>query len=99
MKILDREFDQRPITWKERRALHHKHAQVFLGSVFKDGKIIKMKMDWDVFYESVEMALNIAFEDLEKELDGLTDSEIDTVGQSLLLEYLDPLKKKNGSSG
>jgi hypothetical protein len=99
MKILDREYDLRPITWKDRRALHAKHAQVYLGSEFGEGNITKMNIDWDRFYEVIELALNIAFNDPEKELDGLTDSEIDTVGQSLLNEYLNPAKKKNGSSG
>ena len=100
MKILDRDFDLNKITWKDRRALHAKHAQVYLGSEFDGGgSISKVNIDWDRFYEVIDMALNIAFEEPENELDGLTDAEIDTVGQSILNEYLNPSKKKNGSSG
>lgn len=97
MVINSKEYNVRPITWKERRNLHARHAQIYLNSDFNEQGVKTLKIDWDKYYEVIEIALGIAFDNPEKELDGLTDAEIDAVGQSIINEYLNPSKKKNGS--
>ena len=51
----------------------------------------------DKFYEAMEYALNVAFDNPEESLKDLNHAQIDEVGQRVMTLYLNPLKK-NGSS-
>ena len=62
-----------------------------------NGNIEDVSIDFDKFYEAMEYALEIAFDDPEKELEGKNHSEIDEVGQAIMTQYLNPVKK-NGNS-
>jgi hypothetical protein len=91
------ELEVTDISFKDRRKLHHLHTQAYFKSVLNgDGSVGEVKIDFDKFYEAMEFALSIAFRDLESEMEGKSDAEIDAVGQALVNSYLNPVKK-NGN--
>ena len=57
------------------------------------------EIDWNKYYDAIEMALNIAFADPESAVKGLTDAEIDSLGQAIIQNYLVIEKKANGDVG
>jgi hypothetical protein len=97
IKTKDAEYDCRDITWKQSRRLHHLHTQAYLGSMISGGTIDEVSIDFDKFYEAMEFALEVAFDNPENELEGKNHAEIDEVGQAVMTQYLNPVKK-NGNS-
>ena len=61
------------------------------------GTIDEVSIDFDKFYEAMEFALEVAFDNPENELEGKNHAEIDEVGQAVITQYLNPVKK-NGNS-
>ncbi len=61
------------------------------------GTIDEVSIDFDKFYEAMEFALEVAFDNPENELEGKNHAEIDEVGQAVMTQYLNPVKK-NGNS-
>lgn len=97
IKIQKTEYTCRDITWKQSRQLHHLHTQAFLGPVIQGSSIEDVKIDFDKFYEAMEFALEVAFENPEETLKDKNHTEIDEIGQMIMTQYLNPLKK-NGDS-
>ncbi len=63
----------------------------------QSGSIEDVKIDFDKFYEAMEFALEVAFENPEETLKDKNHSEVDEIGQTIMTQYLNPLKK-NGDS-
>ena len=74
-----------------------KDAEAYLGSMISGGTIDEVSIDFDKFYEAMEFALEVAFDNPENELEGKNHAEIDEVGQAVMTQYLNPVKK-NGNS-
>ena len=91
------DYEINDINWKQSRRLHHLHKQAYFQSSIKNNKIEDLKIDFDKFYEAVDFAIEVAFDDVEGSLRGLDHSHIDEIGQTIMSEYLNPLKK-NGNS-
>jgi|15BtaG_2_1085339.scaffolds.fasta_scaffold02301_4 ADP-dependent phosphofructokinase/glucokinase len=92
IQALGREWNINPISWGDRRKLHRIHSQIYITSLInKDNSI-----DWEKYWDAIEFSLSVAFDDVEKELNGLTDSDIDSLGQKLMNHYLAMEKKENG---
>ena len=53
-------------------------------------------INYDQYYDAIEAALNIAFNDVEKSVEGLTHDEIDTLGITILNKYTTIEKKASG---
>ena len=83
IKVLDKEWSVRPISFKQRRKLFHLHSASFI-----DPKLQGQDFSWDKFAEAMEFALEIAFVDVEKTCEGMSDLDIDTLAQAVLNHYL-----------
>lgn len=94
MEHQGREYNVNPISWGDRRKLHRIHSQIYINTILKN----EGELNWDKYWESIDFALSVAFDDVEHELDGLTDAEIDSLGQKLMNHYLSLEKKENGGS-
>jgi hypothetical protein len=95
--VQEKEYKIKEINWKQSRHLHHLHTQAYFASQIVGGKVQDLQVDFDKFYQAMEYAIDIAFDNPEESLHGLNHSEIDMVGQQILTEYLNPVKK-NGNS-
>ena len=95
--VQEKKYKIKEINWKQSRHLHHLHTQAYFASSITDGKVDDLKIDFDKFYEAMEYAIDIAFDNPEESLKDLNHAQIDEVGQRILTEYLNPVKK-NGSS-
>ena len=93
MKFKGREYNVNPISWGDRRKLHRIHSQIYIGTLVGDTGI-----NWDKYWEAIEFALSVAFDDVEHELGTLNDAEIDSLGQKLMNHYLALEKKESGGS-
>jgi hypothetical protein len=78
------EFEVKPLTFKDRRALHRMEV-----SSIKNGEI-----DLTTFYNALEWILDFAFENPEESLKGLDDNQIDEVLLAIYNKYKEPSKKK-----
>ena len=92
IEALQKKWDINPITFKDRRKLHSVHSQSYAPAVLNKSN----EIDWNKYYDAIELALSIAFSDPEKSVDGLTDTEIDGLGQVIIQSYLFIEKKANG---
>jgi|TARA_R100000482_G_C5075807_1_gene123597 hypothetical protein len=97
LTVQEKEYKIKEINWKQSRHLHHLHTQAYFASSISDGKVDDLKIDFDKFYEAMEYAIDVAFDNPEESLKDLNHAQIDEVGQRILTEYLNPVKK-NGSS-
>lgn len=91
------DYEVNDINWKQSRRLHHLHKQAYFTSKIRNNKIEDLKIDFDKFYEAMEYAIEVAFDDAEESLKGLDHAHIDEIGQTIMTRYLNPLKK-NGNS-
>jgi len=94
MQFQGREYNVNPITWGDRRKLHRIHSQIYINRLIDSDNPV----DWDKYWEAIEFSLSVAFDDVENELKGLTDAEIDSLGQHIMNHYLSFEKKENGGS-
>ena len=92
IEALGKKWEINGINYKPRRKLHAIHAQAYVNAVLnKSNEIV-----WDKYYDALEIALSIAFDDVENSTKGLTDTEIDALGQVILNKYFTIEKKANG---
>ena len=94
IEALKKKWDINPITFKDRRKLHAVHSQSYAPAVLNQSN----EIDWDKYYDAIELALSLAFSDPEKTVEGLTDAEIDGLGQVIIQSYLNIEKKANGGA-
>ncbi len=92
IEALKKKWDINPITFNNRRKLHAVHSQSYAPAVLNKSN----EIDWDKYYDAIEMALSIAFTNPESAVEGLTDAEIDALGQAIIQSYLFIEKKANG---
>ena len=90
IEALGKKWEINGIDWKPRRKLHAIHSQAYAPAVLNKSN----EIDWDKYWDALEMALSIAFSKPEESLKGLTDAEIDKVGQVIINSYLDSIEKK-----
>jgi len=83
------EFDIRPITFGERRELHRLEMKVFWND----------EIERDAYFDLLNWCMDKAFENPEKSLKTLDDSQIDEVLNDVYLEYKGLTKKKTPKSG
>ena len=95
IKALGKKWEVNTIDYKPRRKLHAIHAQCYSKAVMNQSN----EIDWPKYYDAIEIALNIAFADPESATEGLTDVEIDILGQAILTRYFTIEKKANGDVG
>ena len=95
IEALGKKWEINGIDFKPRRKLHAIHSQSYAPAVLNKSN----EIDWDKYYDAIEMALSIAFTNPESAVDGLTDSEIDALGQVIIQSYLFIEKKANGGVG
>tara|TARA_Y100000034_G_scaffold130413_1_gene188857 strand:- start:311 stop:604 length:294 start_codon:yes stop_codon:yes gene_type:complete len=95
IEALKKKWDVNPITFKNRRKLHAVHSQSYAPAVLNNSN----EIDWDKYYDAIELALSIAFSNPEEAVEGLTDAEIDGLGQTVIQHYLNIEKKANGGVG
>ena len=95
IKALGKKWEVNTITFTKRRKLHSVHSQCYAPAVMNQSN----EIDWNKYYDAIEMALNIAFADPESATEGLTDVEIDILGQAILTRYFTIEKKANGDVG
>jgi len=92
IEALKRKWEVNSITFKDRRKLHSIHSQSYAPAVLNQSN----EIDWNKYYDTIEMALSIAFTNPESAVEGLTDAEIDMLGQAIIQNYLVIEKKANG---
>ena len=92
IEALKKKWEVNSITFKDRRKLHAIHSQSYAPAVLNKSN----EIDWDKYYDTIEMALSIAFTNPESAVEGLTDAEIDMLGQAIIQNYLVIEKKANG---
>ena len=95
IEALGKKWEINGIDYAPRRKLHAIHAQCYSNAVMNKSN----EIDWPKYYDAIEMALNNAFGDPESATEGLTDVEIDTLGQVILNKYFTIEKKANGGAG
>ena len=94
IEALKKKWDINPITFNNRRKLHAVNSQSYAPAVLNKSN----EIDWDKYYDAIEMALSIAFTNPESAVEGLTDAEIDALGQAIIQNYLVIEKKANGGA-
>tara|TARA_Y100000310_G_scaffold84909_2_gene81775 strand:- start:3522 stop:3815 length:294 start_codon:yes stop_codon:yes gene_type:complete len=92
IKALKKDWEINPITFIQRRKLHALHSQCYAPAVLNQSN----EIEWNKYYDAIEMALKIAFIKPETTVEGLNDAEIDTLGQAIIQKYLVIEKKANG---
>ena len=95
IEALGKKWEINTITFTKRRKLHSVHSQCYAPAVVNQSN----EIDWIKYYDAIEMALNIAFANPESTVEGLTDAEIDALGQAIIQNYLVIEKKANGGAG
>tara|TARA_R100001244_G_scaffold95935_1_gene71950 strand:- start:279 stop:572 length:294 start_codon:yes stop_codon:yes gene_type:complete len=95
IEALGKKWEVNTITFTKRRKLHSVHSQCYAPAVVNQSN----EIDWNKYYDAIEMALNIAFANPESTVEGLTDAEIDALGQAIIQNYLVIEKKANGGAG
>ena len=92
IEALGKKWEINGIDYAPRRKLHAVHTQAYANAVLnKSNEIV-----WDKYYDALNIALSIAFDDVESSLKHLTDNEIDILGQVILNKYFTIEKKANG---
>jgi len=84
IKALKKDWEVRPITFKDRRYLYKENVKVYTS---------KDKFDWDLYYEMIEFVLSTAFEDHETFLKDIPDVGLDELAREILQSYLNLEKK------
>tara|TARA_B100001123_G_scaffold344127_1_gene391001 strand:+ start:217 stop:510 length:294 start_codon:yes stop_codon:yes gene_type:complete len=95
IEALGKKWTINGIDFKPRRKLHAIHSQAYAPAVLNNSN----EIDWNKYYDALEMALSIAFTKPEEAVEGLTDAEIDKLGQVIINSYLTIEKKANGGVG
>jgi len=95
IEALGKKWEVNTITFTKRRKLHSVHSQCYAPAVVNQSN----EVDWNKYYDAIEMALNIAFANPESTVEGLTDAEIDALGQAIIQNYLVIETKANGGAG
>lgn len=99
IKYQGREIPVRSVTRAQRRELHNLNKMVYAQTEFKvvDDKpqIINLNTDYNLLARMYELALSIAFDDLEVLDAEYNDTEQDIIAQKCVSLYLKLPKKKN----
>ena len=95
IEALGKKWEVNTITFTKRRKLHSVHSQCYAPAVVNQSN----EIDWNKYYDAIEMALNIAFANPESTVEGLTDAEIAALGHAIIQNYLVIEKKANGGAG
>ena len=92
IEVLGKKWNINNIMYKDRRELHKIHSQSYAKAVINKTN----EIDWNYYYDAIDFALSVAFSEPEKSLEGLSDSDIDKLGQEIIKNYLNIEKKVNG---
>mgnify|MGYP005821960939 FL=1 len=97
IEALGKKWTINGIGYAPSRKLRVKTLQSLRKAYVTDSEDVDIdKIDYDQYYDAIEMALSIAFNDVEKSVEGLTHDEIDTLGITILNKYTTIEKKANG---
>ena len=97
IEALGKKWEINGIGYAPSRKLRVKPLQSLRKAYVIDSEDVDIdKIDYDQYYDAIEMALSIAFNDVEKSVEGLTHDEIDTLGITILNKYTTIEKKANG---
>ena len=97
IEALGKKWEINGIGYAPSRKLRVKTLQSLRKAYVIDSEDVDIdKIDYDQYYDAIEMALSIAFNDVEKSVEGLTHDEIDTLGITILNKYTTIEKKANG---
>ena len=97
IEALGKKWEINGIGYAPSRKLRIKTLQSLRKAYVTDSEDVDIdKIDYDQYYDAIEMALSIAFNDVEKSVEGLTHDEIDTLGITILNKYTTIEKKANG---
>jgi len=97
IEALGKKWEINGIGYAPSRKLRVKTLQSLRKAYVVDSEDVDIdKIDYDQYYDAIEMALSIAFNDVEKSVEGLTHDEIDTLGITILNKYTTIEKKANG---
>ena len=97
IEALGKKWEINGIGYAPSRKLRVKTLQSLRKAYVTDSEDVDIdKIDYDQYYDAIEMALSIAFNDVEKSVEGLTHDEIDTLGITILNKYTTIEKKANG---
>ena len=97
IEALKKKWKINGIEYTPSRKLRVKYMQSLRKAYVPGSKSIDFdSIDYDQYYDAIETALNIAFNDVEKSVQGLTHDEIDTLGIIILNKYTTIEKKANG---
>ena len=99
IEALGKKWEINGIGYAPSRKLRVKTLQSLRKAYVIDSEDVDIdKIDYDQYYDAIEMALSIAFNDVEKSVEGLTHDEIDTLGITILNKYTTIEKKANGGA-
>jgi len=97
IEALGKKWEINGIGYAPSRKLRVKTLQSLRKAYVTDSEDVDIdKIDYDQYYDAIEMALKIAFAKPETTVEGLNDAEIDTLGQAIIQKYLVIEKKANG---
>jgi len=97
IEALGKKWEINGIEYTPSRKLRVKYMQSLRKAYVPGSESIDFdNIDYDQYYDAIEVALNIAFNDVEKSVEGLTHDEIDTLGITILNKYTTIEKKASG---
>ena len=88
MKVDDFEIEE--ITFGQERTLYNLYKKAYRNSEidYSSGEVSKINIDWDAHDLAVGEALNLAIKNPDEILKNMTHTQIDGLGQKILLKYL-----------